>query len=75
MDAAARREARKQWRGHVFRSWAEAERFDTEFWSAIPLHERARVTWELSEELFRLARPDEPYEPRLSRSTARITRR
>ena len=75
MDAASRREARKHWRGHVFRSWAEAERFDLEFWKSIPLDDRARVTWELSEELHRLAHPDEPYEPRLSRSTARVTRR
>ena len=75
MDAAARREARKQWRAHVFRTWEEAEELDILFWTAIPIEERARVTWELSEELHRVAHPDEPHEPRLSRSTARVTRR
>jgi hypothetical protein len=37
--------------------------------------ERARVTWELSEELHKIAHPDEPHESRLSRSTAVVTRR
>jgi hypothetical protein len=75
MDAAARRAARKQWRGHVFRTWEEAERFDVLFWNAIPIEERARVTWELSRELHKIAHPDQTDEPRLSRSTARVTRR
>jgi hypothetical protein len=75
MDAAARRAARKNWRGQVFRSWDEAERFDVLFWNAIPVSERARVTWELSRELYRIAHPDEADEPRLSRSVARVTRR
>jgi hypothetical protein len=75
MDAAARREARKEWRGHVFRTWEEAERLDILFWTGVPIEERARVTWELSEELHRVAHPDEPHEPRLSRSTACVTRR
>jgi hypothetical protein len=75
VDAAARREARKQWQTHVFRTWDEADEQDALFWSAIPVDERARVTWELSEELHRIAHPDEPHEPRLSRSAAVITRR
>jgi hypothetical protein len=50
-SSVARREARKHWRGHVFRSWEEAEKLDVLFWMRIPVSERARVTWELSEEL------------------------
>jgi hypothetical protein len=72
-DAARRREARKVWRGHVFHTWEDAEEFDARFWDAIPVDERARVTWELSEELHKLAHPDEPYDPRLSRSVAVVT--
>jgi hypothetical protein len=75
MDAAARREARRAWTTQVFRSWEEAEEMDVLFWSRIPVSERARVTWELSVELHKLAHPDEPHEPRLSRSVAVITRR
>jgi hypothetical protein len=75
MDAAARRDARKNWRTRVFYTWEEAEEADVLFWNAIPVGERARITWELSEELHRIAHPDEPYEPRLSRSVAVITRR
>jgi hypothetical protein len=63
------------WRGQVFRTWDEAERFDVLFWDAIPVSDRARVTWELSLELHRIAHPDEPHEPRLSRSVVRVTRR
>jgi hypothetical protein len=74
-DATRRREARKGWRGHVFHTWDEAEEFDVRFWDAIPVDERARVTWELSEELHKLAHPDEPYEPRLCRSVAVVTHR
>jgi hypothetical protein len=75
VDDAARREARKSWRSHVFRSWEEAAEYDALFWNAIPVGERARVTWELSEELHKIAHPDEIHEPRLSRSVAVVTRR
>lgn len=74
-DAAARRAARARWRGQVFHTWEEAEAFDVQFWLAIPVSERARVTWELSEELHKIAHPDEPYEPRLCRSIAVVTHR
>jgi hypothetical protein len=73
--AAARRAARRQWRGNVFRSWDEAEEYDVLFWASIPVADRARVTWELSEELYRLARSDGGHERRLSRSVARVRRR
>ncbi len=75
VDAAARRAARQNWRTHVFRTWEEAEEYDVLFWSAVPVADRARVTWELSEELHKIAHPNEPYEPRLSRSVAVVTRR
>jgi hypothetical protein len=75
VDAAARREARKNWRTQVFHTWEEAAEQDALFWSAIPVGERARVTWELSLELHKIAYPNEPHEPRLSRSAAVITRR
>ena len=76
MDAADRRKARAAWSGQVFRSWEEAEAFDAAYWLRIPVEDRARVAWELSLEMHRLAHPDEPdHEPRLSRSVARITRR
>jgi hypothetical protein len=75
VDAAARREARKQWKGQIFRTWEEAEAFDAQFWLSIPIDERASITWQLSEELHRLANPNEPHEPRLRRSVAVVTRR
>jgi hypothetical protein len=75
VDAAARRQARASWTGQVVRSWEEAAEADTLFWLQIPIGERARATWELSEELHRIAHPDEAYEPRLSRSVAVVTRR
>jgi hypothetical protein len=75
VDAAGRRAARKNWRGGVFRTWDEAAERDALFWDAIPVEERARVTWELSEELHKIAHPNEPHEPRLSRSIAVVTRR
>jgi hypothetical protein len=75
MDAAARKAARANWRGHVFHSWEEADDFDVDFWLTIPVDDRARVTWELSRELWAVAHPNEPYEPRLSRSVAVVTRR
>ncbi len=74
-DATARRAARAGWRGHVFHTWQEAEDFDVAFWLAIPVDDRARVTWELSREMWAIAHPDEPNESRLSRSVASITRR
>jgi hypothetical protein len=74
-DAAARREARKHWTGRIFRSWEEADESDVLFWEAIPIADRARVTWELSEELHKIAHPNERHESRLSRSVAVVTRR
>lgn len=75
VDARGRTTARANWRGHVFRTWEEADAFDVDFWLSIPIDERARVTWELSRELWAVAHPDEPHEPRLSRSTVVVTRR
>ena len=75
MDAATRREARKRWTTNVFRSFDEADEYDLAFWLTIPIGERAEATWKASQEAFRLAFPDRPNEPRLSRSTAVVTRR
>jgi hypothetical protein len=75
VDAAARREARRHWQAHVFSTWEDAAEYDALFWNAIPVGERARATWELSQELHEIAHPDEPHEPRLSRSVAVVTRR
>lgn len=53
---------------------AEADA-DALYWDRIPVDERAAFVWSLSLELHALAHPDQPYEPRLSRSVARITGR
>ncbi|GAC1351056.1 MAG: hypothetical protein NVSMB1_00450 [Polyangiales bacterium] len=47
MDAAARREAHKHWKGQIFRSWDEAARFDARFWNDIPVEERVSNEREL----------------------------
>jgi hypothetical protein len=75
VNAAERRAARTVWNTHVFRSWSEAEDYDVLFWDAIPLNERMRAVWDLSLELHRIAHPDQPHAPRLSRSVAVVTRR
>jgi hypothetical protein len=74
--AEARRAARASWSAQVFRdggldSMTEA---DDEFWLRIPVDQRARVVWELSEELFALSKP-ENRERRLPRSAFGIVRR
>ena len=74
MNAAERKAKRATWTTRIVRSQEEADALDVSFWLAIPEADRARVTWELSEELHRIAHPDEPYEPRLSRSVTRVTR-
>ena len=60
----------------------EEERADALFWDRIPLHERFRVTWELSKELHLLVAMNagnpvtEPeLERRLPRSAYRLERR
>lgn len=74
MDAAERRAERSRWNAHVFRSWSDAEDYDVRFWDAIPVDERMRAVWDLSLELHRIAHPDQPHEPRLSRLIAVVTR-
>ena len=74
--AESRRLARAGWSGRVFRGNTQSEmaEADTEFWLRIPLDQRARAVWELSEELFALAEP-ENRERRLPRSAFGIVRR
>jgi hypothetical protein len=67
--------SRAGWESRVIRGGPdEMDRADAEFWQRIPVHERARVVWELSEELFALADP-ESRERRLPRSAFRVVRR
>ena|GEM_PF-1710420 len=76
-DAELRKAARAQAEVRVFRAderEAEADA-DALYWDRIPIDQRAAFVWTLSLELHALAHPDQPYDPRLSRSTARITRR
>lgn len=53
---------------------AEADA-DALFWDAIPVEQRAEVTWKLSQELFELAFPESVHERGLPRSALRIVRR
>jgi len=80
-SAESRRAARANWSVQVFRdsgpgglAASEMADADAEFWLRIPLEERARVVWELSEELFALSEP-ENRERRLPRSAFSIVRR
>ena len=70
-----RRAARASWTTRVFRGgFEEQEDADALFWDAIPLDERAEVTWQLSREVFELAR-GKHNGPRLPRSALRLRRR
>lgn len=72
--AELRKAARANAEVRVFRTGdreAEADA-DALYWDRIPVDERAQFVWELSLEMHALAHPNQPYDPRLSRSTARI---
>ena len=76
-DAELRKAARAHAEVRVFRAdegEAEADA-DALYWERIPVDQRAQFVWELSLELHALSHPDKPYDPRLSRSVARITGR
>ncbi len=76
-DAELRKAARANASVRIFRQGeqeAEADA-DAAFWDSIPLDERAEFVWKLSLELHAIAHPDKPYEPRLSRSFARVVGR
>jgi hypothetical protein len=74
MDAAQRRARRAAWKVNLFRTFAEADAYDVDYWLSVPVGERAALTWQLSWELHQLAHPDQVHEPRLRRSAARLTR-
>jgi hypothetical protein len=72
--AEARKAARAAVEVRIFRedeAQAEADA-DALYWDRIPLDERAELVWRLSLELYELANPTHRYEPRLSRSVARV---
>lgn len=71
-DAAAERRTRIRIRR--FESLAEADRHDLEFWMQLSAADRVLLVWQLSEELWKW-RGDQPDEPGLSRSVARVHRR
>jgi hypothetical protein len=76
-DPEARRRARAHAEVRVFRpgdGQVEADA-DALYWDRIPVDERAELTWQLSLEVYGLAHPGAKYEPRLSRSIARLVGR
>lgn len=76
-DAERRKAARAHAEVRVFRAGEQEAEADADalYWDRIPVAERAQFVWQLSLEMHALAHPDQPYDPRLSRSVARITRR
>ena len=76
-DAAARRLARAKAEVRIFRPGQQQAEIDADllYWDRIPVDERADFVWQLSLELYGLSHPEVRYEPRLSRSFARIVRR
>ena len=73
-EAEARKAARASAEVRIFRE----DEFETQadadalYWDRIPIDERAEFVWQLSLELHQLATPHQRYEPRLSRSVARV---
>ena len=58
----------------VCRNKGEAEAVDREWWAALTPEQRLELTWQLSEELYRL-RGEFNDEPGICRSVARLVRR
>ena len=52
---ASRRAARATWEVEVCRGTADATAADDLYWLRVPRDERARLTWDLSRELYSLA--------------------
>jgi hypothetical protein len=75
-DAEARRRARASWETRIFRNDPEGEaEADARFWAQMTPEDRVLLAWELSQEAFALAYPeDAAADPRLSRSVVRIVR-
>jgi len=76
-DAELRKAARANAEVRVFRAGEKEAEADADalYWDRIPVDMRAQFVWELSLEMHALAHPDQPYDPRLSRSIARLTGR
>ncbi|MCP4600257.1 MAG: hypothetical protein GY847_06950 [Proteobacteria bacterium] len=68
---------RRTWKARVFRAGeeSEAEISESEYWTQVPIHERAELAWQLSKEIWSLSQPDRIDEQRFSRSFARVIRR
>jgi hypothetical protein len=75
-DVEARRRARANAEVRIVRDgdFAAEAVADALYWERIPIDERAEFVWQLSVELHRLAHPEAPDEPGLSRPVARIVR-
>lgn len=73
-DAELRRAARANAQVRLFRAGEEEAEADADalYWDRIPVERRAQLVGELSLEMHTIAHPDQPYDPRLSRSVARI---
>lgn len=72
--AKERRDARAHAEVRIFREGdddLEADA-DVRYWDRIPVDERAELVWRLSIELHDISNPTKRYEPRLSRSVARV---
>jgi len=57
----------------VFRSLEAHDQADAAYWQALPVEMRILLTWQLSEEQWRL-KGERPHEPGLSRSIAHVRR-
>lgn len=70
----ARRIARMSAEVRIFRAGEQEAMADADalYWERIPWNDRPAFVWQLSLEAFSLAYPGVTYEPRLSRSVARI---
>lgn len=64
---------RKGTSARVFKSLAEHDRADAEYWAALPADVRVTQVWKLSLEQWQL-HGGEAYEPGLSRSIASVRR-
>jgi hypothetical protein len=76
-DAELRKAATAHAEVRVFRAGEEEAAADADalYWDRIPMDDRAQFVWQLSLEMHALAHPEQPYDPGLSRSVARVTGR
>lgn len=58
----------------IWHGWEDMQRFDDEWWDAVPPHRRAEMIWDLVEDA-RAIQGLEGNEPRLQRSVLVVERR